>query len=116
MILLIALVMPFLFTRMYEQAAIPTRAEQRVEVQYLRIQKLNQTTTLVSFSTSLPALVYAEYMDNSTHAVSPVFQENKTDNKVLHVFVIRNIAAERGSVIFIINGTRYLYQGKPLEI
>jgi len=116
-LLFIALAIPITMGGALRSTQTTSQASTEVKIQQLEFVPESTQSARLSFQTSQPALVFLEYQDNQTQIIETIEPlKNITNPSIDHEFFITEIRPQGGTVIFIVNGKRYLIDGQPYPI
>ena len=91
-------------------------AQNQVKINSIGTLKTDKNTAVVNFTTSLPISTYLEYKDYDSNLTTPVIPQKGLLKSTIHTFIINNIGQNGGEASIVIDGKRYLIDGKPLVI
>jgi len=113
--LLISLSIPFTVGAITQQTNLLSNASSSVSVDNLQVNRVEDDTVIVQFTTTQPVIAYLEYK-NSAGETIPVLPTGSTDPKSDHYFRVDNFKGEKGEIYIVINGNKFTLNGKPIQI
>lgn len=116
-LLFLALAIPVTMSGALRTTQTTSQASTSVEIQKLSTESEPNQSVRLTFKTTEPALVFLEYQDNQTKTkdtLEPV--RDLSEPTMDHEFVIKKVGPQGGSVVFVVNGKRYLIDGKAFPI
>lgn len=115
LMLLISLSIPFTVGALTQQTNLLSNASGSVRLDDLVVNRVENDTVIVQFTTSEPVVAYLEYKNADGETV-PVLPTGSTDPKTGHYFRVDSFKGEKGELYIVINGNKFTLNGKPIEI
>jgi len=113
--LLISLSIPFTVGSITQQTHTLSNASGTSRIENLEVNRVEDDTVVVQFTTSEPVIAYLEYKD-ATGNVIPVIPVGSKDPKTDHYFRVDNFLGDKAELYIMINGNRFTINGKPIQI
>ncbi|MBP9719120.1 MAG: hypothetical protein KBD46_01520 [Candidatus Levybacteria bacterium] len=113
--LLLSLSIPFTVGAMTQQTSTRSNASNLTQIENLQVNRVEEDTVVVQFTTAEPVIAYLEYKDanGQTIPVIPVGSKEPTTN---HYFRVDNFKGDKGELFIIINGDKFTINGQPIQL
>jgi putative effector of murein hydrolase LrgA (UPF0299 family) len=99
-----------------ERTGLLTRASVEMRVENLQIAAVDLGTLMVYFTTPKETIAFVEYTDTLTGKTTTFFPEYPIARQSGHAVPVSGVGADGGTITFVIDGQKVLYQGKPVTI
>jgi len=113
---LISISLPLFAARLSTKTSLASKAVKSVSVSGLEIVEIDDQTMMVGFNTSEPVSAYLEYYDSETENVFPILPANTLKDRTDHSFLVPIAKSRIGEAKIVIDGEKYLIDGKPIVI
>lgn len=113
--LLISLSIPFTVGAMTQQTNLLSNASSGAQIENLHVQRVEDDTVIVQFTTTKPVIAYLEYKNNAGETI-PVLPTGSMEAKSDHYFRVDTLKGEKAEVYIVINGNKFTLNGKPIQI
>ncbi len=114
-VLAFSMIVPYTIRQAHMEQYEQVSASQKIVTSNLDFKKVDDLFYTLSFKTDQPVYAYLQYEENGTSIVSPILADHPVAKFNEHTFHIRKTGSG-GTVYIVINGTRYVVDGKPLVL
>lgn len=112
----LSLSIPVTVLQMNRATTISSTAQSEVKINNIGTINVNKTTVIVNIVTNVPISAYLEYKDYTTKLTTPIIPEKGLTKNTNHTFTIYNVGPKGGEANIVIDGMRFLIDGKPIII
>lgn len=99
-----------------EKTGLFTQASIELKVENVQVEKLRPGEVMVYFTTPKEAIAFLEYTDKVTGKKTSYFPGYPIAKQRAHAVLVGGVGEAGGSVAFVVDGQKLLWQGRPLEI